>query len=176
MQIFERDDIELLSLVTGAKIIRDISKLESSDIGNYARRYEKIISEVKYTTILGTNSGGMTIAIRGTTPEKREEVERSFDDALGVASRLNIESEILPGGGAIQSHLARHLRNFAHTHSGREQLAIDAFAASLEIIPRVLAENSGFDPSSVYLMFKPGNTVFAYRVSFATIPPGLGRS
>jgi len=155
---FERDDIELLSLVTGAKIIRDISKLESSDIGNYARRYEKIISEVKYTTILGTNSGGMTIAIRGTTPEKREEVERAFDDALGVASRLNIESEILPGGGAIQSHLARHLRNFAHTHSGREQLAIDAFAASLEIIPRVLAENSGFDPVNSILSLSAEQT------------------
>ena len=58
---------------------------------------------------------------------------------------------ILPGGGAIQVHLARHLRNFAHTHSGREQLAIDAFAASLEIIPRVLAENSGFDPVDTIL-------------------------
>ena len=148
---FEREDIELLSLVTGAKICRDISRLDSSDIGYYSRRYEEIISDVKFTTIIGVKNGGMTVAIRGTTPEKREEVERSFDDALGVASKLNDDSMILPGGGAIQVHLARHLRNFAHTHSGREQLAIDAFAASLEIIPRDLAENSGFDPVDTIL-------------------------
>ena len=148
---FEREDIELLSLVTGAKICRDISRLNSSDVGSYSRRYEEIISEGKFTTIIGVKNGGMTVAIRGTSPEKREEVERTFDDALGVASKLTDDSRILPGGGAIQVHLARHLRNFAHKHSGREQLAIDAFAASLEIVPRVLAENSGFDPVDTIL-------------------------
>ena len=101
----------------------------------------------------------MTIAIRGTTPEKREEVERAFDDALGVASKLNRNSELLPGGGAIQTHLARHLRNFAQTHSGREQMAIEAFAAALEVIPRVLAENSGVDPVDAILSLSAEQTI-----------------
>jgi len=156
---FEREDIELLSFVTGAKMCRDISKLKNSDIGQYFSRHEEIISEVKYTTIIGILKGGMTIAIRGTTPEKREEVERAFDDALGVASKLNRNSELLPGGGAIQTHLARHLRNFAQTHSGREQMAIEAFAAALEVIPRVLAENSGVDPVDAILSLSAEQTI-----------------
>jgi archaeal chaperonin len=37
------------------------------------------------------------------------------------------------------------LRKFAPTVGGREQLAVEAFAQSLESIPWALAENGGFD-------------------------------
>ena len=78
-------------------------------------------------------------------------MRRAFDDALGVAHRLKRDAFVLPGGGASHTHLARHLRMFATSQSGREQLAIEAYAAALEIIPRVLAENSGLDPIDTIL-------------------------
>jgi len=56
------------------------------------------------------------------------------------------DPRILPGGGATQMALARHLRQFAPTVPGREQLAIEAFSAALESIPRILAENAGLSP------------------------------
>lgn len=93
----------------------------------------------------------MTVVIRGSSPAVREEVERAFDDAMGVALRLSKEPRLLPGGGAIQTHLARHLRAFASSQSGREQMAIEAYAAALEIVPRTLAENSGLDPIDAVL-------------------------
>jgi chaperonin GroEL (HSP60 family) len=34
---------------------------------------------------------------------------------------------------------------------GREQLAIEAYAAALEVVPRTLADNGGFDPVGVVL-------------------------
>lgn len=147
----ERDDIELLSKITGSVPIRNPLNIEKEHIGKYTNHFEKLIAGVSYTTIEGKNAGGMTFVINGTTPEIRSEVKRAFDDALGVAYRLKRDSFILPGGGASQIHLARHLRMFATTQSGREQLAIEAYAAALEIIPRVLAENSGLDPIDTLL-------------------------
>ncbi len=73
-------------------------------------------------------------------------MERCFADALGVACQLLEEPSLLPGGGATQIALARHLRRFAEGFAGREQLAIEAFADALEVIPRVLAQNAGLDP------------------------------
>ena len=61
------------------------------------------------------------------------------------------ENRILPGGGATQTHLARKLRHFSTTQSGREQMAIEAYAAALEIVPRTLAENAGHDPIDTLL-------------------------
>ena len=93
----------------------------------------------------------MTMIIRGSTPEIREEVGRAFDDALGVSHRLTSENRVLPGGGATNTHIARKLRHFSTTQSGREQMAIEAYAAALEIVPRTLARNAGYDPIDTLL-------------------------
>ena len=143
---FERQDLEILSRMTGAGMVRDPSRVKSEDVGAYESRGEQTYSTIKHTRIDGSEGGAVTVVIRGSSPSLREEVERSFDDAMGVALRLSKEPKLLPGGGATQIHLARHLRAFASTQSGREQMAIEAYAAALEIVPRTLAENSGLDP------------------------------
>ena len=147
---FERSDMDLLSRITGARPVRSVSTLGDEDLGTYSKREEERISDVKHTLIEG-GGGGMTLAVRGSSPAVREEAIRIFDDAIGVAHRLNSRPGVLPGGGAIQSHLARHLRSFSQTQSGREQLAIEAYASALESIPRILAENAGRDPVEVIL-------------------------
>ena len=147
---FERSDMDLLSRITGARPARSVSTLGDEDLGTYSKREEERISDVKHTLIEG-GGGGMTLAVRGSSPAVREETIRIFDDAIGVAHRLNSRPGVLPGGGAIQSHLARHLRSFSQTQSGREQLAIEAYASALESIPRILAENAGRDPVEVIL-------------------------
>ena len=147
---FEREDMDLLSRITGATPIRKAEDLSADDIGSYSNRSEEVVSEVKHTLIEGLG-GGMTLVVRGSTPEIRDEAIRIFDDAIGVAHRLNSKPGVLPGGGAIQAHLASHLRAFSQTQSGREQLAIEAYASALESIPRILAENAGRDPVEVIL-------------------------
>ena len=147
---FERSDMDLLSRITGARPVRNVSALGDDDLGAYSKRGEERIADVKHTLIEG-DGGGMTLIVRGSSPAVREEAIRIFDDAIGVAHRLNSRPGVLPGGGAIQSHLARHLRSFSQTQSGREQLAIEAYASALESIPRILAENDGRDPVEVIL-------------------------
>ncbi|MDP6562433.1 MAG: thermosome subunit beta [Candidatus Thalassarchaeum sp.] len=148
---FERTDLELLSKMTGAKLSRDTLHIDEGALGSYAGRSEEVIAEVKHTLIEGTQEGAMTLVVRGSSPTVREEATRVFDDAMGVAHRLTSKPGILPGGGAIQTHLARHLRAFAPSQAGREQLAIEGYSAALEIVPRALADNGGFDPVDVIL-------------------------
>jgi chaperonin GroEL (HSP60 family) len=148
---FERDDLERLSRLTKTNMVRDIRKITEDDIGEYSSRSEENIGGINYTRIEGKFGGAMTAVIRGSTPEIRDEVSRAFDDALGVSHRLTKESNILPGGGATHIHLARQLREYATTQSGREQMAIEGYAAALEIVPRTLAENAGYDPIDIVL-------------------------
>ena len=148
---FERDDLERLSRLTKTNMVRDIRKITKDDIGEYSSRSEENIGGINYTRIEGEFGGAMTAVIRGSTPEIRDEVSRAFDDALGVSHRLTKESNILPGGGATHIHLARQLREYATTQSGREQMAIEGYAAALEIVPRTLAENAGYDPIDIVL-------------------------
>jgi chaperonin GroEL (HSP60 family) len=74
-----------------------------------------------------------------------------LNDAVGVACQLLEESSLVPGAGATQVALARGLRRYAESIPGREQLAIEAWADALEVIPRTLAENAGMDPTDSLL-------------------------
>jgi thermosome subunit len=56
------------------------------------------------------------------------------------------EPKIVGGGGATETEIAMAVRSYARTIGGKEQLAIEAFADALEVIPTVLAESSGMDP------------------------------
>ncbi|MEM3356933.1 MAG: TCP-1/cpn60 chaperonin family protein, partial [Candidatus Bathyarchaeia archaeon] len=58
-------------------------------------------------------------------------------------------SKIVAGGGAIEVEVAKELRNYATKVGGREQLAIEAFAEAVEVIPKTLAENAGFEPIDI---------------------------
>ncbi|MCJ7614431.1 thermosome subunit, partial [Candidatus Bathyarchaeota archaeon] len=74
-----------------------------------------------------------------------DEADRAMNDALSVVADVVQDNKIVAGGGATESEIAKVLRSFAITVGGREQLAIEAFADSLEIVPKTLAENAGLD-------------------------------
>ena len=124
----------------------NLEDIQETDIGRFESIREKKWQGVEHTIIEGSQTKGVTVVIRGSTQMRLEEAERAFDDALGVACQLVREPQLLPGGGATQIALARRLRRHAETIPGREQMAIEGFAAALESIPRILAENAGLDP------------------------------
>ena len=93
-------------------------------------RSEENIGGINYTTIEGEYGGAMTLVIRGSTPEIRDEVSRAFDDALGVGHRLTKEKMILPGGGATQNSSCKKTKRMVTSQSGREQMAIEGYAAA----------------------------------------------
>ncbi len=146
----KKSDMEKLSKATGARIVTNIKDLTEKDLG-YAKLVEekKVAGEAMIFVQECKDPKAVSILIRGGTEHVVEEVERALEDAIGgVASALE-DGYAVAGGGAPESAAANHLRNYAQKFSGREQLAIQAFADAMEIIPKTLAENAGLDPIDI---------------------------
>ena len=138
----KKSDLTFLKNVLGAPIVSDLDSLTADDlaIGTVSRDTEEGLFYVE-----GEDAHGVTLLLYGTTEHVVDELERGIQDAIDVVSTTVSDGRTLPGGGAIEVELASRLRDYADTVSGREQLAVEAFADSLELIPRVLAENAGLD-------------------------------
>ena len=141
----ERKDLEQICITTGATLVHSANTASAKDLGSFNSSRQELWSDTSDWILEGSTNKGQTLVTRGSSEEMLEEVERCFADALGVACQLHEEPRLLPGGGATQVALARRLRRYAETIPGREQLAVEAFADALEVIPRALAENAGLD-------------------------------
>jgi thermosome len=143
----KQSDIEALAKATGAKVIANLDDFSKEDLGAAGLVEERNLHKESMTFVQKCkNPKAVTILLRGGTEHVVAEVERAVTDAVGDLAAALTVGKYVAGGGAVEIELAKQLRQFAETLSGREQLAVQAFAESLEIIPRTLAENGGLDP------------------------------
>jgi len=146
----KKSDMEKLARATGGKIISNISDLTEDDLGEAGIVEEKKISGEQMIFVKECkNPKAVSLLIRGGTEHVVDEIERSIEDAIGAVSSALEVGKIVAGGGAPEEEVSKELRKFAQSFSGREQLAILAFAEAMEIIPRTLAENAGLDPIDI---------------------------
>ncbi len=140
-------DLDNLAKATGANIVTSITDIDSDDLGNAGKVEERVIGGDSMTFINDCpEAKSVSILIRGGTEHVVDEIERAMEDAIGGVGSALRNGRVVGGGGATEVELAQELRDYADSVGGREQLAINAFADSLEVIPRTLAENAGFDP------------------------------
>ncbi len=143
----KKSDMEKLARATGAVIVSSLDDLNEKDLG-----FAGVVEEVKVKDEDMTyvreckNPKAVTILIRGGTEHVIDEVERALKDAIGDLIAALKTGKVVAGAGSIETELALQIRKFANSLSGREQFAVLAFADSMEIIPRTLAENAGLDP------------------------------
>ncbi len=148
----KESDLQKLARATGGKIVTGIKELSTADLGQADHVYERKVGEDKMTFVTGCkNPRSVSILIRGGTEHVTQEVERSLHDALKVVASVLEDGIVCPGGGATEIDLAVKLRKWAGTVGGREQLAVEAFAQSLESVPWALAENGGYDSINVLI-------------------------
>jgi len=152
----KRSDMEKLSKATGAKIINKLDELSQNDLGYAGIVEQKKIGGEEMTFVEKCKSPkSVTILLRGGTEHVIDEIERAVVDALGdIISTIKDEGRIVCGGGSSEMELQKELNKYANTLSGREQLAVKAFAQALEVIPRTLAENAGIDSLDVLTELK----------------------
>jgi T-complex protein 1 subunit eta len=96
-----------------------------------------------------SNAKTCTLILRGGSEQFMEETERSLHDAIMIVRRALKNDAVVAGGGAIEMELSRYLRDYSRTIAGKEQLLIGAMAKALEIIPRQLCDNAGFDATNI---------------------------
>ena len=155
MRRIKKSDMEKLAKATGASIVTDLKNLTAKDLGAAGVVEQIRVGEEGMTYVKECrNPRSVTLLVRGGTEHVIDEVKRALDDALGdIAAALNMRL-VVAGAGAPEIELARNLRHYAEGLSGREQLAVKAFAEAMEVIPRTLAENAGLDPIDVITELK----------------------
>ena len=142
----KKSDIENLARATGANIVNTIDAITPKDLGTAGLVEERKVSgdEMIYISKC-KDPKAVSIIVRGGTEHVVDELERAIHDALMVVSVVVEGKKIVAGGGAPETELSLQLRKYASQEGGRVQLAIEAFAGALEVIPRSLAENAGLD-------------------------------
>jgi chaperonin GroEL (HSP60 family) len=140
-------DLRSLARATGGRVVSNLEDLSEDDLGFAGSVAQKDIGGDERIFVEEVDDAkSVTLVLRGGTEHVVDEVERAVDDSLGVVRTTLADGHVVPGGGAPETELALELRDFADSVGGREQLAVEAFADALEVIPRTLAENAGLDP------------------------------
>lgn len=142
----KKSDMEKLARATGGKVVTTIEDLTSADLGKAGLIEERKIGDDKMTFVEGCkNPKAVSLLVRGGTEHVVDEIERAVHDAISVVSSAIEDGKIVTGGGAPEIELAKRLKEYGETVGGREALAVNGFASSIEAIPRTLAENAGLD-------------------------------
>ncbi len=146
----KESDMEKLARATGGRIVSDLDDLKKEDLGGAGLVEERKIGDDKMIFVEKCKDPhSVAILIRAGLERMVDEAERAMIDSLSVISDVTENNKIVPGGGAIEIEIAKELRKYANKVGGREQLAVEAFADAVEVIPRTLAENAGFDPIDI---------------------------
>lgn len=151
----KKSDMEKLGRATGGKIITNLDDLKAVDLGKAGHVEERKIGDDKMVFIEGCKDPrSVSVLIRAGLERLVDEAERGLKDALSVVADVINKPKVVVGAGAIEAELSKKLRDYASKVGGREQLALEAFADTLEMIPRTLAENAGLDPIDIMVSLR----------------------
>jgi len=151
----KQSDMEKLARATGGRVTTNLDDLKSEDLGNAGLVEERKVGEDKMIFVEKCKDPrSVAVLIRAGLERMVDEAERAMNDALSVVSDVVEYNKIVAGGGAIESEVAKTLRDYATKVGGREQLAIEAFAESIEIVPKTLAENAGLEPIDILVALR----------------------
>ena len=151
----KKSDMDALSRATGAELVTNLDDLNENSIGFAGTVAEVKVGDEEMVYIKECkNPKSITLLVRGGTEHVVDEIKRAVEDAIGdIIASLKI-GKVLAGAAAPEIEVSKGLKKYANSLSGREQLAVQAFAEAIEIIPRTLAENAGLDPIDVLTELK----------------------
>lgn len=143
----KKSDIDKLARATGARIITNLDELSIKDLGHSGSVEEKKFGDEEMTYITECkNPKSVTILVKGGTEHVVDEVKRAIEDSIGDLAAALKDGKVVAGAGSTELEVSRLLKKFAESVGGKEQLAVEAFANALEVIPRTLSESAGLDP------------------------------
>ena len=155
----KKSDMEKLAKATGGKVVNNLADLRAQDMGICGLVEEKKVGNDRMIFVEECKDPqAVAIFIRAGLERMLDEAERSLNDALHVIADVAEVPQMVAGGGAIEMEIAKAVREYAAQVGGREQLAIEAFAEALEVIPRTLSENAGLDILDTMVALKAAHT------------------
>ncbi|KAI7096129.1 putative T-complex protein 1 subunit, partial [Hortaea werneckii] len=145
------EDLERVCQATGASVQSTCSDIQASHLGTCEKFEERQIGGERYNFFEGCpKAKTCTMVLRGGAEQFIAEVERSLHDAVMIVKRAIKNNTIVAGGGACEMEISAYLHSFADKNVPHKQQAIiKSFAKALEVIPRQLCDNAGFDATDI---------------------------
>lgn len=144
------EDLQRTLKACGGAVLTTVHDINESVLGKCELFEERQIGGERFNLFTGCpNAKTCTIILRGGSEQFLEETERSLHDAIMIVRRTIKNDSVVAGGGAIEMQLSKTLRDYSRNIAGKEQLLIGAIAKALEIIPRQLCDNAGFDATNI---------------------------
>jgi len=144
------EDIKRTMKACGGSIQTSVQSLTPDVLGTCEGFEETQIGGERYNIFTGCpNAKTVTLILRGGAEQFIEETERSLHDAIMIVRRAMKNDAVVAGGGAIEMEISKYLREYSRTIAGKQQLIIASYAKALEVIPRQLCDNAGFDSTNV---------------------------
>jgi T-complex protein 1 subunit zeta len=148
----KRRNMERLTLACGGVPVNSTEDMDESVLGTAGRVYEQTLGEDKYTFIEDVaNPFSCTILMKGPNQHTIAQIKDAVRDGLRAVSNAIADTCLVPGAGAFELAACAHLHEYAKSVKGKVKLGVKAFADALQVIPKVLVGNSGFDVSDVLL-------------------------
>lgn len=144
------EGVERLALVLGAEVTSTFDHPELVKLGHADLMEEIMVGESRLIRFSGCAGGAAcSIVLRGASQHFLDEAERSIHDALCVLSQTVVQSKTVLGGGAAESLMAQAVEDAARGTPGAASAAMQSAAAALRAIPRILADNAGYDTQTL---------------------------
>jgi T-complex protein 1 subunit eta len=145
-----QEDMLRVAKATGATILSTTHEMPASALGECGDFEEVQIGGERYNLFKQCKKAqSATIILRGSAEQYIDETERSLNDAIMVVRRAVKSPKVVGGAGAVEMELSKYLREYSRNITGKQQHVINSFARALEVIPKTLAANAGFDSVEV---------------------------
>ncbi|TFJ82776.1 hypothetical protein NSK_005969 [Nannochloropsis salina CCMP1776] len=142
----KRRNMERLTLACGGLPINSVEDLSEDMLGWAGRVYEQTLGEEKYTFVEDVrHARSCTILIKGPNQHTIDQIKDALRDGLRAVKNAIEDKALVPGGGSFEVAASHMLQAYKETVSGKPKLGVVAFAEALLVVPKTLAENSGFD-------------------------------
>jgi len=107
---------------------------------------EETLGDDKFTFIEDCKGAkSCTVLIKGPNQHTIDQIKDAVRDGLRSVKNTVDDAAVVAGAGAFEIAAYQSLEQFKTTVSGKAKLGVQAFADAMLIIPKTLAENSGFD-------------------------------
>jgi T-complex protein 1 subunit eta len=145
-----KDDLERASRATGARVQTTVYGITPDCLGSCEGFEEKQVGAERYNLFTGCpQATTATFVLRGGAEQFIDETERSIHDSIMIVKNCVRSMKVVAGGGATEMEISRLLKDTSRGIEGKQQLVMLAYARALELIPRQLADNAGFDATDI---------------------------
>jgi len=143
----KRRNMERLTLACGGSPMHSVEDMDLSMLGWAGKVSEVTLGEDKFTFVEECrHAKSCTLLLQGPNAHTIAQIKDAVRDGLRAVKNAIEDTAVVPGAGAFEIAAALNLRqNISRTVKGRTKLGIEAYAEALLIVPKTLAENSGFD-------------------------------